>query len=225
MRRQAIRLFLVALILLLGVAAVHAEPAQQQSQVQITSPEMNAELRGVVAIRGSASAPNFQFYKVEFGVGPNPAQWAIIGGLHETPILNGQLEVWDTSRLPDGVYSLRLQVVKKDGNFDEFLVRQFSIANSRPSATPIVTTTATPLTTPTTPPLATTPRPTATLKIIAPTAALAMPSPTPTLVRPAQKEVFPMDPKGWSQAFCFGALAMGAVFVLLGIVFGLRRLL
>jgi hypothetical protein len=186
---------------------------------------MNAELRGLVTIVGSASSSNFQFYKVEYGVGPNPAQWAILGSLHDRPVINGQLEAWDTTKLPDGVYSLRLQVVKKDGNFDEFYVRQVSISNSRPTPTKGATATIAPLAATPSVVLATTPKATATLRIIAPTAALSMPSPTPTLSRPVSREPLPLDFKGWGEAFCFGAVAMGAVFILLGIVFGLRRLL
>ena len=225
MRKLALRVILGVMVLLgWGLVAVRAEPVSQQLQVQITSPEMGAELRGVVEIKGSASVPNFQFYKVEFGVGPNPAQWALIGTLHEQPVLNGRLEVWDTTKLPDGVYSLRLQAVKRDGNYEEFFVRQVAIVNTRPTATVAPTETPLVAVSPTQSPVAT-PRATATLRIIAPTAALSGATATPTLSRPVRSEPLPIDPKSWGQAFCFGAAAMGIVFVLLGIVFGLRRLL
>ncbi len=231
MRKQAykVAVWVIVSILAVSLGVVNAEPAPQQVQVQIVSPEMNAELRGVVTIRGSASVPNFQFYKVEFGVGPNPAQWALIGSMHDQPVINGQLEVWDTTKLPDGVYTLRLHAVKRDGNYEEFHVRQLSIANARPSATPTSEETtptpeipATPVTLVPTPGAA---RPTATLQIIAPTAALSAATPTPTLSRPTERQILPVDPESWGQAFVFGALAMGAVFLLLGIVFGIRRLL
>ena len=222
MRRLALMLVGLAVALVMAIA-VRAEPVRQQSQVQITSPEMNAELRGQVEIVGSSSVANFQYYKVEYGMGPNPAQWVLIGSTHDTPIINGRLEVWDTTRFPDGVYSLRLQAVKRDGNYDEFYVRQVAVANTRPTPTPAPSDTPTPQApTPTRP---TTPEATATLQIIAPTAALSMPSPTPTLSRPADRSPLPINPGSWPQAFCSGALAIGAVFVLLGIVFGLRRLL
>jgi len=228
-RPMTIRRTLAAALLLavlLGMTLpVLAAPSAQQTQVQITSPEINAQVRGMVPIMGSALVPSFQFYKVEFGVGPNPAQWAIIGIMHDQSVVNGQLEVWDTTRLPDGVYSLRLHAVKQDGNYEEFIVRQIAIANSQPTATPTSEMTPTPQSSPTPGPLEATPRATATVQIIAPTAALSQPSPTPTLSRPIQRDELPVDPKGWPQAFCYGSLATGAVFVLLGIVFGLRRLL
>jgi len=223
MRRLAIGLMLVAVVVASRRTTVRAEPVQQQSQVQITSPEVSQEIRGIVPIIGSALVPDFHYYKVEYGVGPDPSEWAPIGSMPETPVVNGQLAMWDTTRLPDGVYSLRLRAVRRDGNYGEFFVRQVVIVNARPTHTP----TSEPSPTPTAaaPTVSATPRATATLQIIAPSAALSPPTATPTLSRPQQRQVLPVDPKDWQQAFCYGALATGAVFVLLGIVFGLRRLL
>ena len=222
MHRRAIGFILVAIIMLLGPIPIKAEPMQQQTQVQITSPEINEEVRGLIPIMGSASVPNFKFYKIEFGVGPNPAQWALLGALHEQAAVNSQLEVWDTTKLPDGVYTLRLQAVKQDGNYDEFYVRGVAIGNTRPTATLVPTGTPTRIATAT---KQATPKVTATLQIIAPTAALSMPTVTPTLSRPDQGSELPIDPQSWAESFLFGAVAMGAVFLILGIVFGLRRLL
>jgi hypothetical protein len=216
---------MVLIVLMGGMAsAVRAEPLSQQRQVEITYPEVNAEVRGLVEIRGSATVSGFQFYKIEFGVGPSPSQWAIIGGMREQPLINGQLGIWDTTQIPDGVYSLRLQAVKADGNYEEFYVRQISVVNSRPTATPQPSPSNTPAVTPTeynTP----TPTATATPQIIGPDTELSLPTATPTLSRPTTREALPIDPEGWGEAFAFGAAAMGIVFVLLGIVFGIRRLL
>ena len=227
MRGRAAGFVLIGfVVLLLGWIPVVAAPLTQQAQVEITSPELGAEIRGLTPIMGSASLPDFQYYKVEFGVGPSPSQWAVVGALHQAPIVNGQLEVWDTTALPDGVYSIRLRVVKKDGNYDEFVVRQMAIGNTKPTPTEVPTQTLTPAVTPT--PFATRePKVTATPQIIVPSGAIEMPTPTPTLSRPEQRSVLPfeIDPETWGQAFCFGGLAMGAVFVVLGIVFGLRRIL
>ncbi|MBC7235048.1 MAG: hypothetical protein H5T69_04350 [Chloroflexi bacterium] len=231
MRRRSIGLALTILatflLTLLEVLSAQAGPLAQQVQVQITSPEMGSRVRGRVPIIGSAVVPNFQFYKVEFGVGPSPAQWAVIGQLHYEPVINGQLEIWDTTVLPDGVYTLRVQGVKKDGNWEEFIVRGIAIANSEPTPTNTPEASPTPLATetPAISPTPTQPRPTATLQIIAPTAALAMPTPTPTLSRPESRSALPVDPESWLESFVFGVVAMGTVFIVLGIVFGLRRLL
>jgi hypothetical protein len=226
MRRYVILWTLVAALLFsVGLSLVQAEPLAQDRVVQITAPEMNAEVRGLVPIMGSASLPGFQFYKVEYGIGPSPSQWAIVGSLHDAPVINQQLETWDTTRIPDGVYSLRLQAVKQDGNYEEFMVRQVVVVNTRPTVTPQPSTTPTPLAT-TTPENTPLPQATATTQIITiPEGELIEPTVTPTLSRPTQKQALPIDPKSWGQAFLYGAGAMGVVLVLVGIVFGLRRLL
>jgi hypothetical protein len=234
MRRGSIGIVLVVLavaLMALVVPLAQAEPLAQQSQVQITSPEIGSRVRGRVPVMGSAMVPNFQFYKVEMGVGPNPAQWAVIGQLHYEPVINAQLEVWDTTVVPDGVYTLRVQGVKMDGNWEEFFVRGITVANSEPpptetpeaSPTPLIEATNTPVVRETSPSLL--PSPTPTVQIIAPTAALSMPTPTPTLSRPERQSTLPVDPESWIESFTFGAVATGAVFIVLGIVFGLRRLL
>jgi len=215
----------LALVLLFVIATpVMAEPLQQ-NQVQITSPSINEEIRGLVAIVGSASIDNFQYYKIEYGVGPNPTDWAIIGAMHETAILNNQLATWNTEALPDGIYSLRLRAVKADGNYEEFYVRGVVIANTRPTSTP--TPTEAPTATPTLAGSSSiTGQPTATLVLATPTADLSLPTPTPTLSRPdTETTILPIDPSGWSDAFILGAIAMAAVFVVAGIVFAIRRLL
>lgn len=222
------------LVLVLAVLVVLATPAlAQQVAVQITSPEMGAEVRGLVPIIGSASVEPFQFYKVEYGIGSSPNQWALIGSLHEAAVINGQLEVWDTNTVPDGVYTLRLQAVKTDGNFEEFVVRGVVVANTRPTSTPTPEATETPSLeeqqpqqsqqtgATATPSL---PSPTPTARVIAPQDPIAGATPTPTLSVPNQR-VLPIDPEGWDQAFLLGAASMGAVFVLLGLLFAIRSLL
>ncbi len=237
MRRGSIGVALLVLavaLMTLAVPLAQAEPLTQQVQVQITSPEIGSRVRGRVPVIGSAMVPDFQFYKVEMGVGPNPAQWAVIGQLHYEPVINGQLEVWDTTVVPDGVYTLRVQGVKMDGNWEEFFVRGITVANSEPpptetpeaSPTPLVEATNTPAAVATNTPAAQgTPTPAPDVQIIAPTAALSMPTPTPTLSRPEGQRTLPVDPESWIESFTFGIVATGTIFVVLGIVFGLRRLL
>ncbi len=223
MRKGIIRwgiLAVCSLIVLLPAGAVLA----QQSEVIITSPAPNSEVSGVVAITGSASTSNFAFYKVEFGAGPNPNTWTLIGDTHDTPMLNGQLETWDTTRLADGDYTLRLQAVKTDGNYDEFYLRGIRVVSSKPTATP---TQPTPTSHPTATPAAenVTPQPTATLQVIQPTAGAKLATPTHTPVRVTFSNAPQLDTEGWKQAFRVGALSMAIVFVIVAVILGLRRLL
>ncbi len=92
-------------------------PACPNPQVCITSPPPNAVVSGAVQIVGSASIGNFQYYKVEFGVGENPIGWSVVTALHDSPVAGGLLDVWDTTFIEDGVYKVRLVVVDRTGNF------------------------------------------------------------------------------------------------------------
>lgn len=219
-------LVLVALALFLTISGPSvAQPASQQLRLEITSPGRGEQVRGRIPIMGSASVPSFQFYKVEFGLGPNPGEWHVIGDLHYEPVVEGQLEAWDTTALPDGVYSLRLQGVKQDGNWEEFVVQQIAIANQEPTSTPTRTVTPTSAITNTPQPTAT-PEPTPTQQILRrDEEELTKPTPTPTLSRPTQERSELVNPKNWLLSLGYGGLSMAVVFVLLGIIFGIRKLL
>jgi hypothetical protein len=92
-------------------------PPCPQPGVQITSPRMNQVISGQVTILGTAQIDRFQFYKLEYGIGENPAQWHSIGEINRTPVVNGVLGVWNTTGFPSGVFTLRLTVVDITGNF------------------------------------------------------------------------------------------------------------
>ena len=218
MKRRT-RYLLVCLLLLSMLPLLAARPAQQSEQSVISSPEPNETVRGVVVIRGTATIANFQFYKVEFGRGANPTDWHLIGSTHPNVVINGVLAQWDTTGLPDGAYTLRLTVVKNDGNYTEYPVQGIIVANKRPTETPtspLPEETATP-----TPP----PGPTITLAILQPTAALAPPTPTPTPERPLRGSLPELPVSSWRDAFLMGAGTMLAIFAVLGVVFALRRIL
>ncbi|MCA1554550.1 MAG: hypothetical protein LC737_09245, partial [Chloroflexi bacterium] len=84
---------------------------------RIISPGTDARLSGTVSILGSANIANFQYYKIEFGIGDQPGSWTVIGQLHRQPVNNGVLEVVNTTSFAPGVYRLRLTVVDQSGNF------------------------------------------------------------------------------------------------------------
>ncbi|MGC8836975.1 MAG: hypothetical protein ACP5UM_01045 [Anaerolineae bacterium] len=224
------------ILLILGVAlgvplAVHAGPAQeppgQGTVAVITSPKDNAILRGRVVITGSADDPNFWKYEVHYAREPVAENWVLIGTVHEQPVLNGVLETWDTTLVPDGAYSLRLRVVRRDGNYDEWYVRGLSVANAQPTETPtpVVEATPTPTITPTPLP------PTPTVVIEQPVVPTPTPRPTPTpgpLLPPPEQASSPaaaFNPAKLGGAFCYGALLAVGAFVAIGVLALVRKLL
>lgn len=85
--------------------------------VSIVSPGMDATVSGVVAIIGTATHPQFQFYKVEYASGDEPGAWSVIGDVRRSPVVNGQLATMDTRILPNGTAWFRLTVVDQTGNY------------------------------------------------------------------------------------------------------------
>jgi len=84
-------------------------------EVCITYPQMNDTLQGIVQIRGTATRPNFAYYKVEYqpeGAGT----WNFLVRF-DRPITNGVLMDWYTTTVRPGAYWLRLTVVDKTGNY------------------------------------------------------------------------------------------------------------
>lgn len=85
---------------------------------RIKSPSSGDVISINVPVVGTANFSRDQvlFYKVEWGRGEEPGEWVTMGQTHEQPVIGGQLEVWHAEGLPPGKYSLRLVLVKKDGN-------------------------------------------------------------------------------------------------------------
>lgn len=217
--RRSLALSTIAVLLIVLVPSFPA--SAQGDQAVITSPSMNAVVRGQVLIQGSASHPNFWKYEVHLAPEPNPNnQWSVIG-IHETQVVGGLLETWNTNTVPDGSYSLLLRVVDRTGNYQEYTVRQVAVANAAPTETPTPTPTRAPTNTPR-------PRDTPTVIVIEPTMDIAGATPTATLARPTRAPAVSLpgiDLQGWGEAFLMGAGAMLAIFVLVGLIQLIRRIL
>ena len=105
-------------------ARLEAETSLQQlNLVVIEAPAADARLSGQVNIVGTAAIENFQYYKIELGVGEAPTEWTLLGS-GPTPVNRGMLATWDTNGLAPGIYTLRLTAVDITGNFPPpYLVR------------------------------------------------------------------------------------------------------
>lgn len=223
MRRTAIILALGLLLLAIPLSQV----VQSQSLGQITSPRDRSAVRGLVPIEGSATHPQFQKYEIHFGPEPNPGdQWTPIAGSPFTvPVVQGRLGLWDTTIIPDGIYSLRLRLVRVDGNYEEYVVRGIQVLNTQPTDTP------TPEATPTPAAPTETPLPTSTIVIGVPTVASPTPRPTsteaPTALptdtpEPFELAIGPARIQNFSDAACWGAGVTMALFAGIGLFFALK---
>jgi hypothetical protein len=86
---------------------------------QILSPGNGDYVGGVVDVIGTASLPNFSFYKFEIQW-PGSSDWVTLQSF-EVPVAGGLLGRWDTAplALQPGTYKFRLVVVDDTGNFPE----------------------------------------------------------------------------------------------------------
>lgn len=80
-------------------------------EVSIVSPTTYSFVRGVFPVLGNAHGGDFAFYRLVYGPGMSPTQWAQIGPDHTEQVDNNVLEFFDVTGLPDGLYTLQLQVV------------------------------------------------------------------------------------------------------------------
>jgi hypothetical protein len=220
---------LIALILAslsaMGWAGALAAPPAQGDLALITSPLNNAIVRGLVPIQGSATHPQFQFYKVEFAREPVTGEnYTIIGAIHEQQVVDGQLEVWDTTQVPDGSYTLRLRVVRLDGNYGEYNVVQVVVANAQPTETPTPAAPPRPTISPT--PLPPTPTIVVEQPALPTSPATLLPTRVTPLPTPSDEQAsFSLDIVPLQTACLFGAGVILGLFLLFGFMAALRNLI
>jgi len=217
MRKALVYGLVICVILGWPWLALAAEPSLQVAPAEITSPSDNAVVRGTVPIVGTAYDPEFWKYEVHFAPEPNPLdKWTLIGSVHETQVIDGLLETWETTVIPDGMYTLRLRVVNRTGNYREVFVRGILVSNAAPTETPTPTITPLPTATIT---------PAATPTFIIPTSPLAQPTATPTLARPTRSALSDvMDIGAWRRSLCLGAELMFIILIMIAVIFTLKRL-
>jgi membrane peptidoglycan carboxypeptidase len=94
---------------------------QINPNVNITSPELFAEVSGRVNITGTAAGENFASYRVLAGQGLNPQEWIQVAEGNQ-PVTNNVLAEWDTSGL-SGLYAVQLQVVRSDQRVETAIIQ------------------------------------------------------------------------------------------------------
>jgi hypothetical protein len=94
---------------------------QVNADVNITSPELFAEVSGRVNIAGTAAGENFASYRVLVGQGLNPQEWIQVAEGTQ-PITNNIFAEWDTSGL-SGLYAVQVQVVRSDQRVETAIIQ------------------------------------------------------------------------------------------------------
>lgn len=171
-------LLLFALVCALGVSVPRTFA---QSGPGITSPGTGSSVRGSVPVRGTASNDSFARYELYFKQEPSGDESYIWFAGNTAQVFDGELGTWHTGDLAPGTYTLRLRIVRPDGNYGEFFARDLRVNLEAPTPTPTETPTG-PTPTPIpidTPTPITQPTP---VSVVVEQPALAEPTPTPELV-------------------------------------------
>ncbi|MFN8384623.1 MAG: transglycosylase domain-containing protein [Anaerolineales bacterium] len=100
--------------------AIQAPPINPVAN--ITSPQLFADVNGVVQIIGTASGDGFSYYRVQVGKGLNPQEWTQLGSDSTTPLTNDVLAEWDTKGL-SGLYAVQLVVVREGQVVDTAVIQ------------------------------------------------------------------------------------------------------
>jgi membrane peptidoglycan carboxypeptidase len=182
-------------------AEEHGIPQPPTEQSDVYTGEANVIIRepvdgeivsGVITVVGSADAPAFASYELQYGVSHDPGAFSPpVSGPYGSPIVENVLGQWDTSGLEDGPHTLRLVVRDRAGAERETRVRVFVTHEAPPTpveATPTWTPEVpTPLPLPTdTPPVLPTDTPVVVLPTPEPTWTLPPPPETPTAAPPLE---------------------------------------
>ena len=132
--------------------------------VHVTLEAPDGALSGVVEVRGTTEIGDFGHYVVEYGLGSSPKKWERITAEIKNPVPNGVLCRWDTRKLREGTYTLRVLVYDRQGRgYEAQGVVTLGMVTATPQATVTEMPTASPKVSPTAEDATLTPEPTATL--------------------------------------------------------------
>jgi len=125
----------VILVCFLWVGQLYAQDAPQ---IEITTPTTGDTLFGLIEITGTASAPNFDRYSLEWSNAQNPDVWLPIQQPVSQQVTASVLGQWDTvgSAVPDGVYQIRLRMFLQDETVETVEITNLRVANAEPTQIP-----------------------------------------------------------------------------------------
>jgi hypothetical protein len=111
-------------------AGLEAPPVEYDTIRRVTTRDGNAALSvepwsvvsGQWSVVGSADGDDFAYYRLAYFPDLFPEAMQALVERGETPIEGGELIVWDTTLVEDGLYTLLLTVIRQDGTFDEVAI-------------------------------------------------------------------------------------------------------
>jgi len=91
----------------------------KQPFCEIISPLDSTFVNTQIGIIGTVQDEHFDYYYVEYGIGENPDEWILIKPETHNEVIDGLLTYWDTSFLPEGIYTVRVIAYDVVGNRGE----------------------------------------------------------------------------------------------------------
>jgi len=209
------RLFLlVSLLFLVGLPAlfVHAQ-GESDRKGEIISQLDGEAIRGIVPIRGSSLGDGFVSWEINYAYADNnTGTWFLIVE-SDKPVEDSLLGEWDTIRITDGIYHLRLTIFLEEGLRTHYTVHNLRVRNY----TPIETNTLVPTLTETPSTLTAQPSLTATASL-QPTETPIPPTPTPLLTNPME-----ISESEVTYSIVRGMAGTLAVFLIIGLYLTVRN--
>ena len=121
-----------------------ADDPHPQLEIELTDGQVLTS--PILEIKGTADATGlFESWRLEIGIGPDPANWAYLNG-GNSPLKNTTLHLVDLTGLENGIITLRLTVTGKRGEVSKSVRLNLNLSTPTPPPT------ETPTTTPTAPP-------------------------------------------------------------------------
>lgn len=192
-------------------AGTQPPPSLPADKPGISSPQPGAELQGVINILGMAPADGVLSISLSFSYAADTTDTWYPIPMAAQPALDGLLAAWDTTKVTDGYYNLRLSISMNDGVLER-TVKNLRIRNYSTLATPTPQPSATPTETPP-----------ATQTPIPPTATIAA---SPTIVPTPTR--LPANPATITTQSIWlnlgqGALAVLAAFTVFGLLLAISQ--
>jgi hypothetical protein len=123
----------VAILLVWLVVGWQSTAAQDTNG--ITSPASGAVVSGIVEVRGVATDPRFRRVEIALLRSGDENAATFIGRVQSEA--NGTILGFDSTRYPDGAHTLRMRVVRTDGNYTEYftpiVIRNGGVAQQDPN--------------------------------------------------------------------------------------------